>query len=229
MKALKFGLLIALVGLFTVSCDDDDDYSLGKFIISMGTIEGDQDSYIIVTDSGDRLFPSASNVPNYPVEDDMRVWVNYTILGDATDNETLDYYVKINDLSDVLTKDIFQLTDATRDSIGNDPVSISDYWIARDYLNIGFYYGGGPGYIHYINLVNDENDPETEDGMLILELKHNKNNDPYNYRINNWASFDLLSIQEEGKDEVTFLLRSIGPSGEYEFEKEVTYKYGLDL
>ncbi|MBI9064173.1 MAG: NigD-like N-terminal domain-containing protein [Marinilabiliaceae bacterium] len=223
MKILRNLLFVLSIAAVFSSCSDDDGYSLDKFWLSLGTIEGTQDSYTVLTDHGDRLFPSANAVPGFEVEDGMRVWVNYTILGDATGEIT--YYVKINNLSEVLTKGIIELTPENADSIGNDALTIDDYSFTNQFLNVAFSYGGG-GTIHFINLVTDVDNPTTPDGMPILEVMHNKNGDPYNYLRKGLVSFDLTELEEAGKTEVTFLLRAKGKTGEYEFEQELTYEYG---
>ncbi len=230
MKQLfKNGFIIALISLFLVSCNDDDDgYSLNDYWITTGTVIKTSDYYYVTTDSGDDLWPSASNVAPGYLEDGMRVFVNYTILGDEKDN-TYDYFVKINSMSEILTKSVFSFTEATtneiKDSIGYDPVTITDTWFTNDYLNIQFEYGGG-AYTHFINLVKDSTDLKTEEGAIILELKHNKNNDPYNYLQWSVASFDISELQEEGQSSVEIFVKAIDKQGEYQYNKALTYEYG---
>lgn len=229
MKKLKIGILFALVGILTFSCSDDDGYSLGDFWVTTGTVVETDDYFYVVTDGGDALWPSASNVSPGSVEDGMRILVNYTVLGDADDQEAYDYYVKINGISELLTKPIFNFDEDTseevKDSIGNDPVTITDTWFTDDYLNVQFEYGGGPGYIHFINLVKDTEDLETENGEIILELKHNKNNDPYNYLQWGIASIDISELQKDGQNSVDIFVRSLDKNGEYQYNKVLTYEY----
>ncbi|TLX78232.1 hypothetical protein E9993_00715 [Labilibacter sediminis] len=230
MKKLLL-IIPVLLGLLTFSsCNDDDDsYSLGKFWLTSGTVHKTADYYYITTDGGSNLWPSASNVNSEDLEDGMRVLVNYTILGDADDSEFYDYYVKVNGVSEILTKPIFNFTDETtpevRDSIGNDPVTIKDTWFTENYLNVEFEYGGGY-YVHFINLVHDSEDALTEEGEIILELKHNKNGDPNNYLQWGIASFDISELQKEGESSVDIFVRSIGKDGEYHYNKVLTYEYG---
>ncbi|MCY1718874.1 NigD-like protein [Prolixibacteraceae bacterium Z1-6] len=226
-QLLKNGFIIALISLFLMSCNDDDGYSLGKYWITTGTVNLTDDYFYVTTDSGDDLWPSASNVSSKNLEDGMRVFVNYTILGDVTDG-SYDYYVKINSLTEILTKPIFNFTEETteevKDSIGNDAVSITDTWFTDDYLNVQFEYGGGSR-VHYINLVKDTEDLETEDGAIILELKHNKNDDPYNYLQWSVASFDISELQVPGQTSVDVFVRALDKAGEYQYNKVLTYEY----
>jgi hypothetical protein len=62
---------------------------------------------LIITDNGDRLFPSATAVPGFVYEDGQRVWVSYTILGDGDGD--IDHLVKVNDMVEILTKGVFHL------------------------------------------------------------------------------------------------------------------------
>ncbi len=219
-RILFFALFIAAL---VTGCDDDDDYSLGKFWVTTATIHTEGETYTIETDNGDRLFPSATAVPWFNLENNQRVWVNYTILGDAT-QDGIDYYVKVNDLKELLTKGIITLTAANADSIGNDPITITNYWFNNDFLSIEFEYGGG-GTIHFINLAQDEDHPENEQGQPILEFRHNRNNDPYNHLLRGIVSFDMSKLKTEGKNSIDFVLKAKGPVADEDFEEILTYQW----
>ncbi len=230
MKRVKLGLIVGIISLVFASCNDDDGYSLGTYWITIGNIEGEMGDFIVVTDGGDRLFPSSNAVPGYPISDGDRLWVNYTILSDGTESSNIDYYVKINNFSDILTKDIFILTPENADSIGHDPIWVNnpedDIWIVNNYLNIAFTYEGAPWIVHYINVVSDIDNPTTPEGVPILELRHNKNDDPYTEPpIQGFVSIDLTSLQVEDQDSVKFILRAIGHNGELSLDEELTYSY----
>ena len=230
MKRVKLGLIVGVISLFFASCNNDDGYSLGTYWITIGNIEGEMGDFIIVTDGRDRLFPSANAVPGYPISDGDRLWVNYTILEDGAESSNIDYYVKINNFNSILTKDIFILTPENADSIGHDPIWVTntedDIWITNNYLNISFSYEGAPWIVHYINVISDIDEPTTPEGVPILELRHNKNDDPYTEPpIQGFVSIDLTSLQEEGKDSIIFILRAIGHNGELSLDEELTYSY----
>lgn len=229
-QLIKNGFIIALICLFMVSCDDDDDYSLGKYWITTGTVEKTADYYFVTTDGGETLWPSATNVNPDDLENGMRVFVNYTILGDGEDGGSYDYFVRINSMSEILTKPVFDFTAETtqevRDSIGNDAVTITDAWFTDNYLNIQFEYGGGLGYTHFINLVKDDEDLETGEGAIILELKHNKNGDPNSYLQWSIASFDISELQVDGQTSVDVFIRALDKQGEYQYNEVMTYDYG---
>lgn len=233
MKKLLLIITVFIGLLFLPSCDmDDDGYSLGKYWLTSGSVIKTADYYYIVTDGGSNLWPSASNVNPEDLEDGMRVLVNYTILGDADDSELYDYYVRVNETSKILTKPIFNFTDETaqtvKDSIGHDAVTINDTWFTDNYLNVEFEYGGGST-VHYVNLVYDSEFPETNEGDIILELKHNKNGDSNNYLLWGIASFDISELQITGESSVNIFVRSLDKAGEYQYNKVLTYEYGSEV
>ncbi len=223
MRKIILALIAGFILIGFQGCLDDDGYSLGDYWVTTATIEKtDVSPYIIVTDNGDRLYPSASNVLHFNTKDGQRVWVNYTILGDATGNA--DYYVKVNDLSEILTKGILQLTPENNDSIGNDPVRVEGYWFTGDYFTIRFAYSGG-GTIHYINLVQDVDNPTNEEGLAVLEFRHNRNKDYYNYAMKGTVSFNLDGLKKDDSDAVQFVLKAKNFRDEEDFEKKLTFEY----
>ncbi|MBS2099501.1 NigD1/NigD2 family lipoprotein [Carboxylicivirga linearis] len=230
MKKLGFGLLVILMGIFTQSCDDSDGYSLDDMWITIGNIEGDAESYVIVTDGGTRLFPSATAVPDYGFEDGDRMFINFTILSDGTEESGINHYIKLNGYREILTKGLIELNKENADSIGNDPIWFSDaeedIWISNNYLNVDFIYEGAPWITHYINLVSDIDNPTNEDGIPVFEIRHNANDDPYTEPpLRAFVSFDLTELQEPGQSEITFIIKSTGRSESENFEKQFTYTF----
>lgn len=216
-----------LIVILLFSCSKDEDYSLNKFWVSAATISTyEVKPYLIITDNGDRLFPTSSNVKYFKPIDKQRVWVSYTILKDEKDaGAEFDYYVKVNDVREILTKGIVTLTDSNKDSIGNDPVEIENVWFSGDFLTIGFVYGGG-GAIHFVNLVRNVEDAYTEEQLPILEFRHNRNHDRFNNAMRGWVSFDLSELKVSNQDSVTFILRANSFNEEERFERQLTFKYG---
>ena len=225
-----FLILLAVSSLIYTSCDDDDDndISLDNYFISIGTVTKSADSLYITTDKGNVLKPETSYVDTELLEDNMRVLVDFRILSDADDNESYDYYIDLVYVNGILTKPVFKFDAETpeevKDSIGNDLVSISEAWSHNEYINVEFAYKGGSK-THYINLVYDSENATTANGEIILELKHNDNNDQYKHRIWGLASFDVSSFKEEGKESVDFLIRTMGEDGEFEYNEIITYSF----
>ena len=230
MKDKSYLLWIALLALplFLLSgcLKKDDEYSLGDFIIELGNIEGTPQDFIVMTDRGERLFPSVNNNPEFNIEDNKRVWINYTILDRSSDPD-IDYLVRINAFNSVLTKDTILRTPENADSLGHDPICIKDYWITNDYLNIAFEYEGSPYYVHYINMAMDRDSMSLEDGTPLFEILHNKNGDPYTRPpLRGYVSFDLRPFKDGDSGVYEFQLRALGFSGSYDFDKRITYSWG---
>lgn len=228
-----FLILLAISSLMYTSCDDDDNsISLDNYYMSVGTVTKKTDSLYITTDKGNILKPLTSYVSTKFLKDDMRVLVDFAINSDADDNESIDYYIEMFDINEILTKPVFKFDSETpqevKDSIGNNLVRIADAWSYNKYINVEFVYRGGAK-THFINLVYDSENASTANGEIILELKHNDNNDPLNYR--NWgiASFDVSSFKEEGKESVDFLIRTMGEDGEFEYNEIITYYFDENI
>ena len=179
MKTLRAFLLvigIALVSLTLPSClDDDDSYSLGDIWIAVATVVPEGNNvYYLRLDDGDKLWPAATNYPNYQPKPNQRALVNFTILADSTQSNLggFSHYVKVNAIHNILTKSIAKNEGAANDSIyGTDPVSIyeNNMWIGDGYLNIYFETLWGGKTAHFINLIQ----PDAENDPYTLEFRHN--------------------------------------------------------
>ncbi|MCW3788148.1 NigD1/NigD2 family lipoprotein [Plebeiibacterium sediminum] len=229
MKKLRFILPLLFGLLIFVSCDDDDDTDgYNNWWLTTGTVVLTDNSFYIVTDDGLNFGQEEDEVSASNFEDGMRLLFYYEVEGEATDSELLDYYIELKDYDEILTKPIFNFTETTNeeviDSIGDDPIHIVDTWFTGDYLNVEFKYYGN-NLLHYVNLVHDSSNPETENGEILLELKHNDNGDAWNYISWGVASFDISELQQEGEESVDIFVRSMGYYNEYEYNKVLTYEY----
>jgi hypothetical protein len=229
IKKIKPGLLFSLIffvySLFITSCNSNDDYySLDDIWISMGIIDKTDGGtgYEIFIDNGDTLVPATSFLPNFPIRDNQRVMVNYTILDEAGQSNHR-FWVKINNLYDVLFKDIVELTSSNNDSIGNDPVQINDIWISKDFLNVEFRYLGGEK-IHFINLSRPEGKVSELPQPVKLELRHNAHHDSLKYNLFGIVTFNLKELKIQEQDSVNILVKSIDYKGD-EHTFNGTYYY----
>jgi hypothetical protein len=212
---------------FLTSCDlNDDGYSLSDAWVGFGIVEKDSDEGVgkIVMDDNEVLFPVSSNYYWHEVKDNERVLVNFTILGNKkTDNHDEHYYVKINSLRKILYKGVLDITPAIEDSIGNDPIKVKDRWIKRNLLNFELkYYGGNK--THFLNLVKQPGVITSDDEPVILELRHNNNDDTGTIPMSAIVTFDLSSLKIEGKTSTKFKVIAKGFDGE-DFEYSGEYKY----
>ncbi|MCR9011605.1 NigD1/NigD2 family lipoprotein [Gabonibacter chumensis] len=218
-RILRLTVLFIIAVLVVASCDDDG-YSLSKFWVSYGVIhKSTEDNYTVKLDNGSVIYPSYSDVPTKNLQDSTRLLVDYTILQDATPGSKFDYYVRINGIEQILTKNILPYSEEILDSLGNDPVIVNDYWIAQDFLTIEFFFAGGLVQ-HMINLTRHQG--LTEDGKVLLEFHHNANNDPDRYKLNSAVAFPLNKIFNETDDSVQLRVRYKGFDREEHFD--ITYR-----
>lgn len=211
---------------FLSGCDflnDDDSNSLQDVWAGYGLIQKDDasDSFTIKLDNGALLFPTNASYWNDDVHDNQRVLANFTILNDEQNADNpKEYDVRINSMRNILYKGIFNITPATEDSIGNDPIYVRDHWITNNMLNFELQYLGG-NKIHYINLVKQ---PNATTEPIVLELRHNNNDDLDRINMSAVVTFDLSSLKVAGKDSVTFKVVAKGYN-DYNFEYTGVYKY----
>lgn len=228
MKKLIFFLMLGITLGLLSGCDflddDDDGYSLQDVWVGFGLVQKDaaSDSFTIELDNGAILYPSNVSYWDDDVHDNQRVLANFTILGDRQSTDSIDDYdVRINSLRNILYKGILDITPAIEDSIGNDPIYVKDHWIKNNMLNFELQYFGG-GKIHYINLVKQPDATSTE--PVVLELRHNNNDDLERIRMSAVVTFDLSSLKVAGKDSVAFKVIAKDFDGE-NFEYTGVYKY----
>ncbi len=234
MKKLRLVLPLFLGMIFFSSCSDLIDGEEGEnedWWITTGTVVLNDNSFYIVTDDGFNFGQKDNSISASEFEDGMRLLFYYEVEQEATDSELLDYYIEIKDYNEILTKPIFNFTEETTeeiiDSIGESPIHIVDTWFTDDYLNVQFEYYGD-NLMHYVNLVYDSNNPTSDNGEILLELKHNDNGDNWNYVQWGIASFDISQLQLEDKTSVDIFVRSWGYYDEYEYNKVLTYDYSVE-
>lgn len=226
MKRVFVLLFMGVALSFLPGCDlnDDDGYSLDNAWIGFGLVNkvDGTDGLTILMDDGEVLYPISGYLGN--LKNNERVLTNFTILGNR-DNENHDeeYFVRINSFRKILYKGILELTPAIEDSIGNDPIAVKDSWVKKNLLNFELKYYGGET-VHFINLVKPIGVTQSESEPVVLELRHNKNNDSHSYPLSAIVTFDLSSLKVEGKNSVPFKIVAKDFDGE-DFEYSGTYKY----
>ncbi len=210
MKILKMMTLLILFIVLFLSCRDDG-YSFDYYCIDIATVENpsQRSSFYFRSDDNKLMFTAASNMLDfYRPNDGQRIIANYTLLNDKSAKSAYQHDVKLNNVYNVLTKDIYYITAGTQDSIGDDPVTISDMWIGGDFLNVQFrYYGLNK--IHFINLVLDESKTYNEE-KIHLEFRHNAHDDEQSYQKRGIVSFNLQPLKENliNKDELILVIHT---------------------
>ena len=216
MRRVFFTISIFSIGicLFLLSCDDNA-HSLGEFRINIATVipEG-ENAYSLILDNGKRLWPAANAVLYHPTYN-QRVFLNYTILSGAQDG--YDHYIKVNDIWNILTKQVIELNAQNADSIGNDPVKVNAVWIGGDYLNVSFMFNYGGVKPHAINLVKNRLASDISTDAIDLEFRHNAYDSQRDKLYEGFVCFDLKPLRDNHADSVKLSV-SIK-----EQTKEITY------
>ena len=227
MKKLLIFLVMGTLFSLTPGClMDDDGYSLDNAWVGFGVVQKDADDGVlnIVMDDQEILFPASHDYYWHGMENNDRVLVNFTILGNKkNENHDEHYYVKINSLRTILYKGIFDITPATEDSIGNDPIKVKDRWIKKNMLNFELRYLGG-NKTHFINLVKQPGAINPANGPVVLELRHNNNDDEKQIPLSAIVTFDLSALKVAGRTSTPFKVIAKGFDGE-DFEYTGEYKY----
>ena len=230
MKKIVVGILIGFLFVFTACNDDEDGYSLNDMWIGFGIFQSDDsNNYQIVMDNKDQLIPIASNYRagwEKSFENGDRILVNYTVLDEKLDNSNKveKYFVKVNQIKNILMKGIMDITPENKDSIGNDPIVVENYWITDSLLNFKLKYWGNNA-IHFLNLVKKPSmimAPEAQ--PFELELRHNANEDEKSFYYSAYVSFSLNDLRIEGQDSVRFIVTATDYDGD-EFSEEEVFDY----
>ena len=212
MKKLKWLLLSLLITFpFLQSCDKDDQHRSLAMVTVKVINEGD---YYFVSNRGNKIYPGdKSMIGSYKAEDGKRAFIYFEELPEKL--EGYDYNIRLYGIETILTKPVIEMTEETRDSIGDDPISVSQASIHQGYLNIEFYVPA-----HYtscmLNLVDNLTEQEQEHEP---EQKHEPDKD-YTYlefRANAEGSFSGPLV----RGYVCFELDNYDPS--------LTGKKGLEI
>jgi hypothetical protein len=223
MKKIVFGILVGF--LIVLAGCNDDGYSLNDVWIGFGILQkADASSPSIIMDNKDLLIPVASNYPGWSehFDDGDRVLVNYTVIGEEleSDGTIKNYYVKVNNIDDILMKGVIDITPENEDSIGNDPIIVQDYWITDSLLSFKLKYWGYSA-THFLNLVKQ---PGELNEPIELEVRHNANGDDESIPYTAFVSFSLNDLRIEGQDSVEIVFRSTDYDGN-EFTEEEVFNY----
>ena len=225
---LRLGLIF-LLGTLVVRCDLNDDSVSGDFDSglwgSFGLVHRDSSrvdsDFSISLDNGAILFPQ--NAGSYNMADSARVFVSYNVLDSTDTGNSKQYDVMIYQIQNVLFKTIAELTAANADSIGDDPINVEKYWKVNNIITFELSFWGNSA-THFINLVRSPADTAREGQPILLELKHNANDDLQMYQMSAWVSFNLSSLKVAGQDSVSYTLTARQYDGTT-YEKKDVFRY----
>lgn len=196
MKKLNLYLIMMMIAMtlpVLQSCNDDDGYSLSDYVLSMATVHVvSGETYFLEIDNGQTLWPAATAIPWYKPVDGQRVLADFTLLSD--DFQGYDHAVKVNYLSNVLTKKVDELTAENEKEIGDDPTYIEEMWIGGNYLNVQFVINIPKAELHRVSLVDNTTDGVAvidDEGYVCLEYRFNEADDIYSNARRSFVSFNL--------------------------------------
>lgn len=228
MKKITFYLLALLVVATPMlqSCDNDG-YSLGNFSVTMSTVRTEGgDAYSLEMDNGKRLWVAASDIPWYKPIDGQRTIANITLLSGKY--YEYDHMVKVNYLSDVLTKKVEELTEENEEEFGNSPVYIEDMWVGGNYLNIRQVFPIPYKELHLVSLVRNTTLEYPEDGYVHLEYRYNEQEASEDYARRGYISFNLGEFGPAYFANITVKGIKVKINSIKNGEKELVFNYSTD-
>lgn len=191
---------LVIISASSLQSCNDDGYSLGDFSLSYATVKRGTNTYYLQLDSGDKLWVAAGYL-GYNGVDGQRVIANYTILSDKQGEYA--HYVKVNDLWNILTKNIEKVETEKQDQdFGNDNLfALNEIWLGGGYINIDFkFFLPQNNRQHRISLVqNLLNEEYPDDGYLYLELRYNSFDNESDYVGKDMVCFNTNNVSLEGK------------------------------
>lgn len=217
---------LSVVGFFSACINNNDNDPIYPGIGTINKTDDASAKYTITCDDSTLLLPTTTDSYGPTLKNGERVYVEYNLISTNPSLGTLSfprYNVKILGISPILTKPIFNITPATQDSIGNDPIHIYNMWISGKYLNFTLEYYGGT-MTHLINLVKNATKQDPASTTINLELRHNSKGDTGQTWYRTIVSFDISSLQQSGK---TSLNISVLNKDYYNqiTTKQITYTY----
>ncbi|MFV0483707.1 MAG: hypothetical protein ACK5MG_06405 [Bacteroidales bacterium] len=198
MKKLFFILLAVSSVAFTACSDNDDNEDV---YYSIGTVSVDDDSNINAINSDLGNVINANNTPRTDLDNGARAYVQYINLENVAGEESNVYSADFIYIDGILTKNIVEVNPENADSIGNDPINLSEVWFSDGYLNVEFSFLGDYQ-MHFINMVGDSalfasggtTEPRGVPDTIYLELRHNAYDDFDRAVMSGLASFRLESL-----------------------------------
>ena len=225
MKSIRI-IAAAMIILAAISCKKDETLRYNN-VTTGNVVDG-----MFVSGQGN-IF----NVVENPCKGDIlaaeRSLVVCDVLNRTKGGESNEYDIRLNRITDVLTKNIVAVgTEPSAELASDDPVNIEEIWLGGGYVNMYLLFPikAGSDTIHYINLVQQET---TEDGVYIFHLQHNAQGETVEDMPDDvlgfggrYVSFPLSKIitQETAKFELNWKCHKSTPLGYSKETEEKTIK-----
>ena len=210
MKTFRlFGVacLLGLVALFQ-SCDDNDGYSVGDIGVDYVTMHVTNNKELTFTgDQWGTMWPAAPAIIGVAPVEGQRALLFFNPLYDNF--QGYDVAIKVENIYPILTKKVEELTAANNAEYGDDPVRVTDAWVAGGYMNLIFHQrvpSKGP---HRVSLVENTEKEYEDDGYVHLEYRYNTYGDTLsNYIVRSIVSYNLNSLDMSNKKGIKMRINS---------------------
>ncbi|MCI5742246.1 hypothetical protein [Phocaeicola faecicola] len=165
--------LAGLMGIFVMSCSEDEGYSIGDIGIDLATVHVEGDGvYTFSGDTWGTMYPAVPLFVGYNLVEGQRAFLRFNPLYDNYGG--YDVGIKVEAIRPVLTKSVEQVNEENEEEFGNHPAYLDELWISGGYLNVQFYQKLPVKAKHRVSLVYRGEAPQLdEDGYICLEYRYN--------------------------------------------------------
>ena len=205
MKNRFFTFISVAVSLllfsFTFSACDDDCETIYE---GYGLVNKLSDNKFSVTlDDGMLLYPREYWVNPSELHDSTRLYMQFNVIEEKDSCA----YVRLTYVDTILTKDVIPYEESILDSLGNDPIKITNHWFAHGFLNFEFMFAGrvnlGKTHAHMVNLLQCPAEGE----KLVFEFRHNDFDDNRDKVYIGVVSFPIEKVVEGLKKPIKMEVR----------------------
>lgn len=197
----------AIMAFCAASCQTDDTIRYNN--ATMGNVVDGS----FISDQGN-IFNVVEQTCQGKLDTMKRAYVLCDILK-STEGSSNAYDIRLNYMSQVLTKDIIPSTEL-KDSLANDPLLLQDIWVSGGYVNLFINLPIDPknSKQHRIECVFDQE--ESKDGEYVFCLRHDADGELLQDNGNNsnmvlagaFASFPVSSLIKEDSAKITLKWKS---------------------
>lgn len=184
--------IVCCIPMLQSCLDEENDYSQ----LTIGTVRMiSGNDYYFALDEGSKMYPSdTTNIHGYQIVPGQRAFIYFNLLDEKING--YDYNAIVYRIENILTKDIYLMPEEKNDSIGDDPINVTNMWITNDYLNVQyqFYYDETNNIKHMLNLIANASEAGNDEEYIDLEFRHNSFNDQKYRSGSGLVSFKLDNI-----------------------------------
>ena len=202
-----FAVLLGMATLFQ-SCDDNDGYSVGDIAVDFVTTHVSGSGVLTFTgDAWGTIWPGAPLIICPRPADGQRALMFFNPLYDNF--QGYDVAVKVENIYPILTKQVEQLSAENEAEYGDDPVRITDAWVAGGHMNLIFHQRVPKNGPHRVSLVQNTQKEYDEDGYVHLEYRYKTNGDTLsNAVVRSTVSYNLSGLDMTDKKGIKMRIKS---------------------